>query len=220
MEGKVWAESEFGKGSIFYFEFPKKAVGSLAQGDVDTRSGYQPADAKTLVETATPQPVSDDRQLPIEEEELLARVDNLLYHSEWRQQYLQETLELTHGPEQQQNAVSVYPSPVMLEEDGTWLEALENTVKGKLGDFDFSLEQLAQEMTSNRWTIYRRIKHLTGLTATQYLKEVRLNHARYLLEQKKHDSVKALAFDVGMKDVKYFSQEFKKRFGKLPSDYL
>ncbi len=47
---------------------------------------------------------------------------------------------------------------------------------------------------------------------------LRLNKASQLLESDTHHSIKAVARSVGFKDVTYFSRQFKKQFGKLPSD--
>lgn len=173
----------------------------------------------------------DDYMLkPFEEEELVARVNNLLRNSYERKTFylqLSQTPEDTNSDasttkkEQLPKAEGNKPTTVVpTEDDLRWLEEIEAAYKAKLSHFDFSLEQLAHDLATNRWTLYRRIKQLTGLTATQYLKEIRLNHARHLLEQNASDSVKAVAYNVGMKDVKYFSREFKKRFGKSPSEYL
>ena len=49
---------------------------------------------------------------------------------------------------------------------------------------------------------------------------MRLTHARTLLENRRVSTVKEAALSVGFKDVRYFSELFKKRFGKLPSAYL
>ncbi len=59
-----------------------------------------------------------------------------------------------------------------------------------------------------------------GLTPLQYLQEIRFNHARQLLEQRKVSSVKAAAAAIGIQRTEYFSALFKERFGKSPSEYL
>ncbi len=165
--------------------------------------------------------VDDYMTKPFEEEELLARIENLLRHSYLRKQYQSEIL-----VERAKEKVHLEPIEVaeksnqITKEDNAWLEKLETTILDNLGQFDFSIEQLAHELAASRWTLLRRIKQLTGLTATQYLQEVRLNHARNLLEKQQANSVKELSYKVGIKNVRYFSEQFKKRFGKLPSDYL
>ena len=58
------------------------------------------------------------------------------------------------------------------------------------------------------------------MTPTQYLKELRLQEARRLLEIRKYSSVKAVSYSVGYRDVKHFSKNFKKHFGKNPSELL
>lgn len=180
--------------------------------------------------------VDDYMTKPFEEEELLARISNLLRNSRERKAfYLQENsadpdnaaprpkaAEIKE-PESQNSEQGKGPNSQtnnFTKEDSQWLAAVEDKALEKIGNFDFTMDHLAFELSSNRWTIYRRIKQLTGLTATQYLKEIRLIHARHLLEQNLSNSVKALAYDVGMKDVKYFSRQFKERFGKLPSEYF
>jgi AraC-like DNA-binding protein len=64
------------------------------------------------------------------------------------------------------------------------------------------------------------VQLLTGLTPNQYLQEILFNHARQLLEQRRVSSVKAAAAAIGIQTTQYFSEQFKTRFGKLPSDYL
>lgn len=164
--------------------------------------------------------VDDYMTKPFEEEELKARIDNLLLNYYRKRQYRQEVQKEKEPNNEGPNEENKYTKAAYSREDNLWLENLEQAILNKLGNFDFSVEQLAQDLASSRWSLYRRIKHLTGLTATQYLQEVRLNHARQLLENQIPNSVKSLSYDVGIKDVKYFSRQFKKRFGKPPSDYL
>lgn len=82
------------------------------------------------------------------------------------------------------------------------------------------MERLTELLFLSRRQLQRRIKQLTGLSPKQYIQEARMLEARQLLENRSKSSVKAVSFSVGIQDVKYFSQQFKKRFGKLPSTYL
>ena len=101
-----------------------------------------------------------------------------------------------------------------------WLADLENVLRENISDYNLSTDRMAEMLYISRAQFYRRLRALTGLTPIEYLQEVRFNHARYLLEQRTVSSVKAAAAAVGMRQVQNFSQHFKERFGKLPSDYL
>lgn len=66
------------------------------------------------------------------------------------------------------------------------------------------------------------LRHLfkseTGLTPTQYLKQLRLRKAQTLLETT-FLSVKQISNQVGFCDETYFSREFKRTFGVAPGRY-
>lgn len=99
----------------------------------------------------------------------------------------------------------------------TWLSALEQAALARVGDPHFNLEALSTAMGLSSRQMLRRLKAATGLTAAQYVQELRLQEARHLLAMGQTPSVKALSEAVGLRDPKYFSQLYKKRFGKLPS---
>lgn len=101
--------------------------------------------------------------------------------------------------------------------DNAWLNALEETVQLNASNFHYNVTRMARDMDISRQHLTRRLKQMTGLTALQYLKEVRLKRAKYLLENKATTSVKAAALDNGYMDIKYFSRQFFQRFGQLPS---
>ena len=150
----------------------------------------------------------DDYMLkPFEEEELLARVANLISNYREREKIVQETAE-----EDQFNGIT--------GEDRQWLEDLESYVQKNAGNFNLTADMMADAMALSRTQLFRKIKQLTGLTPSQYVQEVRFSHARILLENRTFSTVKAVAYEVGFKHVKNFSQQFKKRYGKSPSEYL
>jgi AraC-like DNA-binding protein len=65
----------------------------------------------------------------------------------------------------------------------------------------------------------RQLKLATGLTPVQYIRAVRLDKAREYIENETYPTVKEVAYSVGYKDIAYFSRQFKKAYGKLPSEY-
>ena len=112
---------------------------------------------------------------------------------------------------------TVHRPPVTAEEQA-WLEDFEKLVEKRLGDFNLTAEMLADALAMSRASFFRQLKRLTGLTPAQYLDEARFQTARRLLESREISSVKAAAYAVGFRQVKHFSQNYKKRFGKLPSE--
>lgn len=154
---------------------------------------------------------------PFVEEELLARVGSLLKNALARRQYAAAPEE----PEPDSAAVQEPTDAAPIgQADLDWLAELESVVLQKLPDCDFNLDALGNAIFMSTRQIRRRLKLLTGLSFSEYLNEARFREARRLLEAKEVDSVKRLASEVGMRDVKYFSQQFKLHFGKGPSEYL
>lgn len=155
--------------------------------------------------------VDDYLLKPFEEDELLARIDNLLRN------YRNRMLLREDATKPAQSA----PSPVTISaEDRAWLERFELLLDKRLGDFNLTAEMLAEEMAMSRAPFFRHLKRLTGLTPAQYLDEARFQKARSLFETRQSNSVKAVAYKVGFRQVKHFSQNYKKRFGKLPSEVI
>ncbi len=149
---------------------------------------------------------------PFEEEELLVRVENLLTNYDARESTSQPVNQSTNQP------VNQSISQPITAEDQTWLETCEQQVEQHLGDFNLTAETLADALAMSRASFFRQLKRLTGLTPAQYLDEARFQKARRLLENREVSSVKSAAYAVGFRQVKHFSQSYKKRFGKLPSE--
>lgn len=157
---------------------------------------------------------------PFVEEELIARIENLIANNSNKIEF--------QLAEKTIDTVTANPSDTLSTEvlidinkaDLLWLENLEEIVQLKLTVTDYTIDDLAFDLAISRSALYRKLKAVTGLTPNSYFKEVRLNTALLYLENNQYSSVKAVAYEVGFKDEKYFSREFKKRFGKNPSEYL
>ena len=84
---------------------------------------------------------------------------------------------------------------------------------------EVSVEKLAAHFNMNRSNYYRKIKALTGQTATQFIRTTRLKMALKYLESGEHN-ISEIAYKVGFDSPWYFSKCFKKQYGKSPSEYL
>lgn len=154
----------------------------------------------------------DDYMLkPFEEEELFARIENLLRNSRERKLAIDSSQPEVETTDNRQPTTEI---------DLRWLEDLEMTVKKELSGFNFNVEMLADKMAMSKRPLEIKIKHLTGLTPSKYIQEIRFNQARQMLENRTESTVKAVVISVGLKDPIHFSRQFKARFGKSPADYF
>lgn len=155
----------------------------------------------------------DDYMLkPFETEELEARIANLLQNSRER-----HTLHQSSIVEEDQAESG---KPLLSKADMEWLEKLEGLVKEQMDDSQFGLSQLANQLYISERQLHRRIKKLTGLTPNKYVREIKLQKARILLEDRACATVAEVSYAVGFSKSDYFSKVFQERFGKLPSAYL
>ena len=163
--------------------------------------------------------VDDYMVKPFEEEELLARVENLLKNSYRRRLYQKELAE-SEGTGSTDSENEMTPSSKLRPEELHWLEELETVVQKELTHFHFNVDVLANKMALSKRQLERKAKQLTGLSPSKYIQEVRFHEARQMLENKSQPSIKAVVYSVGVKDTVHFSRLFRARFGKSPSEYF
>lgn len=89
-----------------------------------------------------------------------------------------------------------------------------------LDDSDFDRDVFAAEMGASTSTLYNRIRSLTGMNVSAFIRDIRMKEAKRLAQQNPSIRVSDLAYKVGFRDPKYFSTCFKKDFGMQPSEYI
>lgn len=88
-----------------------------------------------------------------------------------------------------------------------------------LADEQFGPSELARLLCLSERTLYRRLGELAGLTPATWLRELRLNQARLLLEAGSFGSVTQVVEAVGFASARYFAALYTERFGRRPADY-
>jgi ligand-binding sensor domain-containing protein/signal transduction histidine kinase/DNA-binding response OmpR family regulator len=92
-------------------------------------------------------------------------------------------------------------------------------IEENMTDPDFGVPFLATAIGMSQSVLYKKIRALTDLPVNDFIKSIRLKKAAQLLLQKT-GNISEIAYSVGFNDRKYFSLEFKKQFGKSPSEFI
>jgi AraC-like DNA-binding protein len=66
--------------------------------------------------------------------------------------------------------------------------------------------------------LYRKILALTGQSATEFVKSMRLSRATQLINESNY-TINEISDMTGFSNPKYFSTCFKKRYGKTPTKF-
>ena len=92
-------------------------------------------------------------------------------------------------------------------------------VEKNLTDEKMDIEMLAHHLNLSQSTLYRKLKALTGKSATDFIRTIRLEYAARLLREGGNniDEVSAMA---GFNSHSYFTRTFKEYFGKTPTEYI
>jgi len=112
------------------------------------------------------------------------------------------------------------PSDVQLPPmEEQFVQKIIALVETHLDDPHFDVDQLETALNLSRMQLYRKLKSITNLSATEFIRQVRLRRAVQLLESG-HFNVSEVAYRVGFNDPAYFSRCFKKSFGKAPQEFI
>ncbi len=104
------------------------------------------------------------------------------------------------------------------EIDKLLINRVAKIVEEHLGNPEFNVVTLAEAMNMSRSTLSRKIKMITGKTPLDFIKDIKMQHARRLLENKTA-TVADVILAVGYSDYKNFTLSFKEAFGMTPSEY-
>jgi signal transduction histidine kinase/ligand-binding sensor domain-containing protein/DNA-binding response OmpR family regulator len=107
-------------------------------------------------------------------------------------------------------------SPVFEDE---FLYKATQVVIEHLDEADFDVEHLEQALDMSKMQLYRKLKMLTSLAGNEFIRSIRLQQARILLE-KGSLNVSEVAYQVGFNDPAYFTRAFKKQYGFAPKTFI
>ena len=84
-------------------------------------------------------------------------------------------------------------------------------IEQHLGDSEYGVEQLAQNLCMERTGLYKKLTALTNTTPVAFIRSIRLHRAAALLQEGKQ-SVNEIAERTGFSSPSYFTKCFKKEF--------
>lgn len=107
---------------------------------------------------------------------------------------------------------------VRSSEDETFVAHLAEYVEAHLAESSLSVTQLADEFCISPRQFARRMKEVTGIDATHYIRAARMMRARRLLTTTDLP-MQEIAYQCGFETSNYFSRVFRQAVGQSPTEY-
>lgn len=102
--------------------------------------------------------------------------------------------------------------------DDVFMRKFMALIEESYPDSDFSIEKASDMLGLSRVHLYRKVKELTGVTPTDFLRNYRLKRAAALLREKGRN-VNEVAYATGFSSPPYFSKCFKAAYTVTPTEY-
>ena len=144
---------------------------------------------------------------PFHAELLLSRIENLIRQRECMRQSFRTEVSLEPS--------AVTATPV----DEKFIRSCIDDIEEHISEPEYGVDELCQNIGYSRPQLYRKLKSITGLSAIQFLRSIRLKRAAQLLSSGAGMTVSQVMEAVGFSNISYFSKIFFAEFGVLPKDY-
>lgn len=145
---------------------------------------------------------------PFQREELMIRLRNMVELRKQLQQKYGKGSVFWEGT----TLSSDTPSP----QEDAFLSSVNKLIEDNISDEDFGIAQLCRAMAMSRSQIHRKIKALTNLSTSIYIRTIRLYKAKEFLRTTDFN-ISEIAYEVGFKDPNYFTRAFVDEFDISPS---
>lgn len=115
------------------------------------------------------------------------------------------------------NVISELPENVKSTSiDKEFIEKVLNHINENISDPNLNVEMLAAHLNLSKSQFYRKIKALTNQTANEFLRNIRLQKAKQILELGSAP-IGEVSYKVGFSSHSYFTKCFKNYYGVLPT---
>lgn len=125
----------------------------------------------------------------------------------------------TQNPIQSSITIKLRQDVVQGSVDSKFIEMMLNIVEQNIQDTELVPETLSRQSGISAKSIYVRIKKLTELTPTEFIRLVRLRKAALLLSSGRF-SISEVIYMVGFTHNSYFTKCFKQEYNMTPRDFV
>lgn len=144
---------------------------------------------------------------PFESELLIARIKSMLKKRDTLKNYFFNEITLKNN------------SQKIPAEYSEFLSRCIAIVEKHMQDELFDIKKLTDEIGMSRSKLFRKIKSISGLSSSEFIRYIRLRKAAEMMIQTDMQ-IKEIAFRVGFQDIKYFREQFYKLFEMNPSEFI
>lgn len=145
---------------------------------------------------------------PFNMEELKAQINNLINNSQ----------RLKGKFSGQMNKSDEIKTEEIKSEDDVLMKKVIKYINENIDDSEYRIEQLASDIGVSRAKLHRKMKELTGISTSEFIRNIRLEKAAKLLREHKAN-ITQITYIVGISSQTRFSTLFKKYFGMTPTEY-
>ncbi len=104
-----------------------------------------------------------------------------------------------------------------LHPESEFLQKVIAIIEENLSDEHFEVPDLANQLNMSRSNLLRKVKSLSGLSVSVFIRQVRLHHARRLLKDESL-TISEVSYQVGFNSTSYFTKCFRETFGYPPGE--
>lgn len=144
---------------------------------------------------------------PFHPKQLLARVRQILANRRSLRHYYNSAISTS----------DVYEGNTIDVDDKKFIVQLTRTIEENLTDDNLSLNFLCDKMCVSRMGLYRKIREITQMTPSEYIRQVKLRHATHLLRTTGM-TIQEIMYCSGFNNKSYFYREFAKAYRMSPKE--
>lgn len=111
----------------------------------------------------------------------------------------------------------VYEGNTIDADDKKFIVQLAGIIEENMTDENLSLNFLCDKMCVSRMSLYRKIREITQMTPSEYIRSVKISHATHLLRTT-NMTIQEIMFCSGFNNKSYFYREFAKIYHMSPKE--
>ena len=119
----------------------------------------------------------------------------------------------------QQNPIEKIDKIEIKSNDEELMERIIKSINDHMSDSDYNIDVLCNDAGISRAHLHRKMKDMTGITVSEFIRNIRMEQAARLLREQKVN-ISQVAYSVGYSSLPYFSAVFRKHYGISPREFV